>query len=131
MYPKDLDQSMNSATTESIALCCDYCGRENSERSFTCPGCGTSLVISSSPDDAEPQGKSTVGAVFFALLLGPLGLLYVKAWIPAIVLFLTGLVLISQHMLGVGFLVGVRVVSAVIAYHAAVKLNKVTGQIKP
>ena len=79
---------MNATTSESPAAAGDYCGRENPSRLTACKGSGPPLVSAPPPTDTESLGKSNGLAVFLALLMGQLGLFYVKAWWPALIIMI-------------------------------------------
>jgi hypothetical protein len=115
---------MDSVTGESIAAECDYCGRENPDRLTACTGCGKPLGDAAPESDAESEGKSKRVAVCLALLLGPLGLIYVEAWGMALIMFLAGLSLRSLPGTGLYVTVGVRIIAAIIAYNAAAHDSK-------
>lgn len=113
-----------TTTTNEPAAACDYCGRENLGRLPACTGCGTPLVSAPPPIDTEPRGKSKALAVVLALLLGPLGLLYVRAWWPAFVMIIVAAPFILTRTGGLWLMVGGRILCAVWAYYVVVEQDE-------
>ena len=113
-----------NATTNEPAAACDYCGRENPDRLPACTGCGTPLVSAPPPTDIEPKGKSKGSAVALALLLGPLGLLYVRAWWPAFVMIVVAAPFIVTRTGGLWLTIGGRILCAVWAYYAVIEQDE-------
>ena len=107
---------MNSTTNDLVPASCDYCGRENPDRLATCIGCGAPLLAVPPPIDTEPKRKSMGLAVCLALIFGPLGLLYVRAWWPAFVMIMTAAAFTLAHHGGLWLTVGGRMIAAVWAY---------------
>ena len=108
---------MGTTTDRSIAVSCNYCGRENPERLSVCLGCGTSLAPEPAETEAKPRAKSKALAVLLALGFGPLGLFYasVSGALTMIVIALPLYVLTHGGLL---FHVAGRVICAVWAYVA-------------
>jgi hypothetical protein len=78
---------MSSLTNETPLASCGYCGRANPDRLSACAGCGTQLAGDlPQKEDSSLQDKSKALALFLAVLLGPLGLFYLRAWTPAVVI---------------------------------------------
>jgi hypothetical protein len=74
--------------------------------------------------DAQPKKKSKITAVLLALIFGPLGLLYVRAWWPAFVMILIGFPFIITRHGGLWLTIGSRIVAAIWAYHAVIELDE-------
>jgi hypothetical protein len=72
----------------------------------------------SEPPPAEPElkGKSKLLAIGLALIFGPLGLLYIKAWENAVVMILIGAPFVLTRPGGMGLTIGSRILSAAWAY---------------
>lgn len=66
---------------------CDYCGQENAVDASHCTGCGKVLEVEL---PKAPVKKSKTIAVVLAILLGPLGLLYLGGEGLVAVLFVAG-----------------------------------------
>ncbi len=97
---------------------CDYCGKPNPDRFATCVNCGTVLATPAPGDAPQPGKKSRLLAVSLAILFGPLGLIYVRAWVPAAVMLLISfLVLLTRHG-ALWVVIGVRILAALWAYCA-------------
>jgi hypothetical protein len=76
------------------------------------------------PEVEQSQGKSRILAVGLALALGPLGLLYVRAWGTAVLLLLIAIPFLLNRTGGLWLPIGGRILCAVLAYYFAVELNK-------
>jgi hypothetical protein len=109
---------MTPVTSQSAAASCDYCGRENPDRLPVCTGCGTPLVSAPPPTQTEPQDKSKLVAVCLALIFGPLGLLYVKAWWPAFVMILITVPLTITRTGGLWLAIVSRILCCIWAYNS-------------
>ena len=115
---------MSTSTDESVAAPCAYCGCENPERLPICSGCGTSLGDTPLPADSKSKGKSKTLAICLALIFGPLGLAYVKAWQTAFLMILIGAPFVLTHTGGMWVTVGSRVLCAVWAYCVVVEQDR-------
>jgi len=109
---------MNSSSQSTTGTCA-YCGHENLKESPACAGCGTPLVNdASSSINTNPKRKSKYLAVILALIFGPLGLLYVRAWWPAFIMMLIGASFLLTHTGGIWIPIGARIIAAAWAYAA-------------
>ena len=115
---------MESPSNESVAAACDYCGRLNADGLSACPGCGTPLVSAPPPAETEPTRKSKTMAVLLALIFGPIGLLYVRAWWPAFVMILIAIPFILTRTGGLWLTIGARIFCAAWAYHAVIEQDE-------
>jgi len=120
----------NPITSQSAAASCDYCGRENPDRLLACTGCGTPLVSAPPPTQTEPQGKSKTVAVCLALIFGPLGLLYVKAWSPAFVMILITVPFTITRTGGLWLAIVSRIVCCIWAYHSVVQQTEASSAFR-
>lgn len=112
-------------TPESPAEQCSYCGRANPDGLDECPICGTAL-ISDPPASAEagPARKSRTVAVVLALVFGPIGLVYLRAWWHAIIMIGIGIPLMLTNKAGVWLFIVARLFAAVFAYNLASQLDE-------
>lgn len=113
-----------TSTTNEPAAACDYCGRENLDRLPACTGCRTPLISAEPPTDIQPRGKSKGLAAILALLLGPLGLLYVRAWWPAFVMIVVATPFVLTRNGGLWLTVGGRILCAVWAYYEVIEQDE-------
>lgn len=111
---------MNQTVEPAAAAVCDYCGRKNPDQLAYCSECGTRLLLEPEP----PPPKSKVLAIGLTLVFGPIGLLYVGAWIPAFVLFLATGPFLLAHKGGLWLFILVRILSAAWSYHELVEQDK-------
>lgn len=117
-----------SPPEEAPLALCDYCGHENPERLPSCPNCGSSLVKATPALEDGPKRKSKAVAVFLALVLGPLGLFYVRAaWYYAVALILIGIILRVAQLSGLWLSVGVRIFCAIWVYRHLSELEEPLG----
>jgi len=109
---------MSSLINETPLAACGYCGRANPDRLPACAGCGTPLGGAQPQEEDSPlQDKSKALALSLAFLLGPLGLFYVRAWIPAVVIIGLALPFRLTQSGGLWLLIVVRLVCmAVVCY---------------
>lgn len=100
--------------TEQVpAASCDYCGHENPDGLHACPGCGTPLV-----NETQPEQKSKAWAYAFAVVFGPLGLLYIRAWWPAFVLVIVRAPFLLTHTAtNLWVMLGIRFFSVITVWH--------------
>jgi hypothetical protein len=109
---------------QNAAAECIYCGGQFPDGTPTCPDCGTSLVRVLPSAQSEPKRKSKGLAVFLALVFGPLGLLYVGALWPALLMILIGTAFILTHTGGLWMVFGSRILATVWAYGTIVEQNE-------
>lgn len=110
-----MEVTVSAQTNDSIAGCCSYCGRENSEGLAECSGCGMPLTSAPAEVASQPKKKSRTAGVLLAFAFGPLGLFYVS--VPAgliMVLLLVPVYLATRGGLLFHFLA--RIICAVWAY---------------
>jgi hypothetical protein len=91
---------------------CNYCGHGNPDRLTACPGCGNPYVT-----DTEPKQKSKGLAYFLAVVFGPIGLAYIKAWWPAGVLIILHVPFILTRTVMPWGLIMTRLFSLVTVWH--------------
>jgi hypothetical protein len=68
-----------------------------------------------------PKGKSKTLAVLLALVFGPLGLIYVGAWRPALKLIAAGMPFVLLDKGGLWLTFGSRIIGAAWAYHKVIE----------
>jgi len=112
---------MNSASHESAAPSCDYCGHANPDRLIACQGCGHPLVSAELLGEGDSDRKSKGLAVFLALIFGPLGLIYVGAWKTALHAILAGAPFLLTGYGGLWLTICSRLLCAAWAYHVVVE----------
>jgi hypothetical protein len=113
-----IQSHMSMTLTEVPAATCEWCGQANTARLPQCAGCGTQLV-SEPPSQQQPatrKGKDRLKAVCLALIFGPLGLIYINAWGPIVILVIIRGYFFATHTAGIWSAIGVRVVSGAFAY---------------
>ena len=111
-------------SSPSPAASCDYCGRANPDGLPACVICGKPLIDTPIPVETESPGKSRVLAVCLALMFGPLGLLYVRAWWQAFVLIVLGTPFVLTNTGGLWLPIASRILCAALAYHGATELDE-------
>ncbi len=109
-------EPIKSTTGEVGAARCNYCGRENNGGTTVCKGCGSALSGDESVE--EPKAKSRAAAVGLALLAGPVGLLYVRAWLQALVIVIAANAFIFAGARVVYVLICSRITCMILAYRA-------------
>jgi hypothetical protein len=112
---------MSHPNDKSIAESCGRCGLENREHLPICPHCGSSLSSGQSPADTKPKAKSKAVAICLALIFGPLGLLYVGAWMTAAVAIMVGSPFVFLRRGGLWLTFVSRIICASLAYRAVVE----------
>ena len=113
-----------ASNKEIATITCGYCGLENPGQSPACSGCGTSLVDAAASFENEPKPKSTVLAVSLALVLGPIGLFYVRAWWSAFILIFFYVLLVISHNADIWATLVIRILCAIWAYRLVINLNQ-------
>jgi hypothetical protein len=116
----------DSSSNSMIADSCPYCGRANPDRLAHCRECGTRLAPEeTAPAESsltEPRRKNKVLAICLALILGPLGLLYVSA-AGCVFMVLVYLPFLLTGKGGLWFVITGRFVCAILAAAAADRHN--------
>lgn len=108
---------MSTTLTETPATTCEWCGKPNTERLPQCVGCGTRLVSEPPPSPHEKRkGKDRMTAVCFALIFGPLGLIYINAWGILLILLVIRGYFFATHSLNLWAAIAIRFASAGFAY---------------
>ncbi len=107
---------MSSSQTKPTLSTCPWCGRNNPELSPTCTNCGEQLDAEPGADSAKAPARSQLVAVLLALALGPLGLVYLRAWGTAFWITLIGLPFVLTHTGGLWITIGARLICASLAY---------------
>lgn len=106
---------------DSTPANCNYCGKANPDRLSSCAACGTVLVAPVRSAEPRRGKKSRLLAVSLAILLGPLGLIYVGAWVPAAAMILISLPFRLTYNGNVWVAIGSRMLAALWAYCAVIE----------
>lgn len=105
---------MSNSPENAVDAVCDYCGKENTDNLSSCAGCGAPL-LEAAEDTLE---KKSLGlAILLALVFGPLGLLYVRAYVTAAVAILVGVPFVLTHTLTPYVMLGARAFAVFWAWH--------------
>ncbi|MDB6052657.1 MAG: hypothetical protein JWN25_180 [Verrucomicrobiales bacterium] len=113
---EDMEQTFSEA--------CNYCGRKNPEKIQNCSGCGQWLGNGPSPAEIAARRKSKTIAVILAFIFGPLGLIYLWAWWPMVVMIIAQLVLYCLKASTLWVLLISRIICATWAYQIVVKMDQ-------